>query len=319
MTNKMTMKKIAELAGCSISQVSRALNGNSMVAPEMRDRIQKIAAKYHFRINITSHHVRLCFLKTDFGYFSEHMLAGIEKACAKRGWILYTVNKMSSPKELGEQFFDGYFCLTTGKEFQEKWIKYQKLPLVMLNSYGLYGGEVCSVEPDPYDGSLKVLRHLKSLGHRKIARINYCGDFMRGYDEFMCAAQKLKLSDVVEICDKSFSSERFLEDVKRLTASGVTALFIIHQHLAFKTVQLLKSQGYKIPEDLSVVTYMNEDISEFCDPPVTTLDFDYDEIGKKACEIMAMRLQSLPCPDKAIRLPCLPLIIRKSTGPVPKR
>ena len=139
---------------------------------------------------------------------------------------------------------------------------------------------------------------------------------MRGYDEFMCAAQKLKLSDVVEICDKDFSSERFLEDVKRLTASGVTALFIIHQHLAFKTVQLLKSQGYKIPEDLSVVTYMNEDISEFCEPPITTLDFNYDEIGKKACDIMAMRLQNLPCPVQAIRIPCPPLMIRESTGPV---
>ena len=139
---------------------------------------------------------------------------------------------------------------------------------------------------------------------------------MRGYDEFMRAAQKLKLSDVVEICDTTFSPERFLEDVKRLAASGVTALFIIHQHLAFKTVQLLKSQGYRIPQDFSVVTYMNEDISEFCEPPITTLDFNYDEIGKKACDIMAMRLQNLPCPVQSIRIPCPPLMIRASTGPV---
>ena len=316
----MTMKKIAELAGCSITQVSRALNGNSMVAPEMRERIKKIAAEYHFRINITSHHVRLCFLKgNDFGYFDGHMHAGIEKACKKRGWLLYNVNKISNPKELGEQFFDGYFCLMSGKDFQQDWVKYQQIPLVMLNSYGLHGGEICSVEPDPCDSCLKVLRHLKSLGHRKIARINYCADPLRGYDEFMRAAQKLNLPEAVDIHEKSFSAKRFLKDVKALFDSGVTALYIVHQNLAFQTVQLLKSQGYRIPQDLSVVTYELDYVSKFCDPPVTTLNFDFDGIGEKACEIMALRLHGIPCPAKEIRVPSLPLIIRESTGPAPKR
>ena len=318
MTNKMTMKKIAELAGCSITQVSRALNGNSMVAPEMRERIRKIAAEHHFRINVTSHHVRVCFLKgNDFGYFAGHLHAGLENACEKRGWCLYNINRLIyTPKELGEQFFDGYFCFTANKEFQEKWMKYQQLPLVMLNSYGLLGGEICSVEPDPYDGSLKVLRHLKSLGHRKIARINYGS--LRGYNEFMRASQKLKLPEVIDIHDKTFSPERFLKDVKELKDSGVTALFIIHQHLAFQAVQLIKSRRYRIPQDFSIVTYMRDDISEFYDPPVTTLEFDYDAIAEKACEIMALRLQGLPCPAKEIRVPSLPLMIRESTGPVPK-
>ena len=320
MTQKMTMKQIAALAGCSISQVSRVLNEKVSVATEVRDRIRKIAAEHHFRINVTSHHVRLCFLKkSKFGHFTGHLYAGLEKACQKRGWLLYTVNKMSNPKELGEQFFDGYFCYKAGKDFQQEWVKYQQIPLVMLNSYGLHGGEICSVEPDPYDGSLKVLRHLKSLGHRKIARINYCSDPMRGYDEFMRAAQELKLPDVIDIHDRKFSPELFLKDVKALADSGVTALFIIHQNRAFQSVQLIKSQGYRIPEDFSVVTYELESVSEFCDPPVTTLEFDYDGIGEKACEIMAMRLQGIPCPAKEIQVPNRPLMIRESTGPVPKR
>ena len=99
----------------------------------------------------------------------------------------------------------------------------------------------------------------------------------------------------------------------------MTAFFILHQSWAFQAVQLLKSQGYKIPQDISVVTYMRKEISEFCDPPLTTLDFDFDGIGEKACEIMALRLHGMPCPAKEIRVPSLPLMIRKSTGPVPKR
>lgn len=319
MTKKMTMKQIAELAGCSISQVSRVLNEKASVATEVRERVREIAKAHHFRINVTSHHVRICCLKNEFGYFYEHLLAGIEKACTKRGWFLYVVNRIIGPEELGEQFFDGYFCVDAGKEFQKEWIKYQQIPLVMLNSYGVHGGEVCSVEPDPYDGSMKVLRHLKSLGHRKIARINYCRDLMRGYAEFMLAAQKLGLSEVVDVHDRTFSPDRFLKDVEALVSSGVTALFIIHQHLALQSLQLLKSRGYRIPQDLSVVTYMVNRVSEFCDPPATTLEFDYDGIGEKACEIMAMRLQGLPCPAKEIRVPSLPLQIRQSTGPVSKR
>lgn len=322
MTQKMTMKQIAELAGCSISQVSRVLNEKVSVATEVRDRIRKIAQEHHFRINITSHHVRLCLLKnSDFGYFIGHLHAGLEKACEKRGWLLYNVNHFYTPGELGEQFFDGYFCFYAGKDFQQEWMKYQQIPLVMLNSYGLHGGEICSVEPDPYDNSLKVLRHLKSLGHRKIAKMNYSSGVssMRGYNEFMRAAKELKLTEAVDIHGKPFSPERFLEDVKKLVSSGVTALFIIHQKLAFQAVQLLKSQGYRIPQDFSVVTYELDHVSKFCDPPVTTLDFDFDEIGEKACEIMAMRLQGIPCPAKEIRVQSLPLKIRKSTGPVPKR
>ena len=135
----------------------------------------------------------------------------------------------------------------------------------------------------------------------------------------MRAAQKLKLPEAIDIHDKTFSPERFLKDVKELKDSGVTALFIIHQHLAFQAVQLLKSQGYRVPQDFSVVTYELDYVSKFCDPPVTTLDFDYDGIGEKACEIMAMRLQGMPCPAKEIQVPSLPLIIRESTGPAPKR
>ena len=319
MTKKMTMKQIAELAECSISQVSRVLNEKTSVSPEVRERVRKIAAKHHFRINITSHRVRLCFMKTRFGYFIDELLAGVQKACAKRTWLLYTVDSISTPKELGEHFFDGFFCSTNGEMFQQKWAKYQQTPLVMLNSYGLFGGEICSVEPDPFDESLQVLEHLKSLGHRKIARLNYCVESIRGHDEFKCAAKKLRLTEVIDAHDKVFSQERFLEDVRELISSGVTAFFILHQSWAFQAVQLLKSQGYKIPQDISVVTYMRKEISEFCDPPLTTLDFDFDGIGEKACEIMAMRLQGIPCPAKEIRVPNRPLMIRKSTGPVPKR
>ena len=315
----MTMKQIAELAGCSISQVSRVLNENGSVNLELRDRIREIAAEHHFRINITSHRIRICFMKTGFGYFTNELLAGVQKACTKRNWLLYTVDSISSPKELGEHFFDGYFCCIHGEMFQQEWAKYQQFPLVMLNSYGLHGGEICSVEPDPFDESLQVLEHLKSLGHRKIARLNYCVESIRGHDEFKCAAKKLRLTEVIDVHDKVFSQERFLEDVRELISSGVTAFFILHQSWAFQAVQLLKSQGYKIPQDISVVTYMRKEISEYCDPPLTTLDFDFDGIGEKACEIMAMRLQGIPCPAKEIQVPNLPLMIRKSTGPVPKR
>jgi len=318
MTQKMTMKQIAELAGCSISQVSRVLNEKVSVATEVRERIRKIAAEHHFRINITSHRVRLCFMKTGFGYFIDELLAGVQKACAKRNWLLYTVDSISTPKELGEHFFDGFFCLNPGKTVQQKWAEYQQIPLVMLNSYGLFGGEICSVEPDPFDESLQVLEHLKSLGHRKIARLNYCVESIRGHDEFKCAAKKLRLTEVIDVHDKVFSQERFLEDVRELISSGVTAFFILHQSWAFQAVQILKSQGYKIPQDISVVTYELDHVSKFCDPPVTTLDFDFDGIGEKACEIMAMRLQGIPCPAKEIRVPNLPLMIRESTGPVPQ-
>ena len=69
---------------------------------------------------------------------------------------------------------------------------------------------------------------------------------------------------------------------------------------------LLKAAGFRIPQDISVVTYMRKEISEFCDPPLTTLEFDFNGIGESACEIMAVRLQGKPCPVKHICVPtCL--------------
>lgn len=53
--------------------------------------------------------------------------------------------------------------------------------------------------------------------------------------------------------------------------------------MALGALSLAKRRGLKVPDDLSIVGFDNIALSEFCDPPLTTVSQPRFDIGQKEC------------------------------------
>ena len=312
---KVTMEDVAREAGCSRAQVSRMLSGKSYVAEELRMRIQAALKRMNYRNRANRHRIRLAIIvKEAIGLFLYRLLDALMKDILRRKWECCIIPEQNKTL-VSERFYDGAVCSVYAREWARKWAEERGMPLVMLNSYGTTFDNICTIDPDTYDESRRVLEHLKSLGHRRIARIHFCAEkkLPRGGDAFLEAASDLNLAEV-----RNFSineTKVCLKDtIRPILEQGFTALFMIHQHLAVRAAKTIQDAGFRIPEDVSLITYENPGISEYLTPPHTTLDFDYSAIAKRALDELRLRILGkegtggvIPVPNK--------LIVRGSTGP----
>ncbi len=75
-----------------------------------------------------------------------------------------------------------------------------------------------------------------------------------------------------------------------------TALFAIHDENAAFVQQEIIGRGYKVPDDFSLVGYDDDPICERLQVPLTTVDQNFTEIGKKTFEILHKMLNDRAVP-----------------------
>jgi DNA-binding LacI/PurR family transcriptional regulator len=96
-----------------------------------------------------------------------------------------------------------------------------------------------------------------------------------------------------------------------------TAFFVVHQEMALRASAALRELGVRCPEDVSLITYEVDDVSEFLNPPHTTLDFNYEQLAHIAIQELSDLIKGIP---KKFRVSFnVPNILRKrgTTGPFP--
>ena len=116
-TKKVSLKTIAEMAGCSTTTVSNILNGKGLFGEKIRDKVMKLVKKYNYTINASARSLRmgksetiaLVFYRPNVDIFkSEYyltMMYGLQKRLAELGFeillseVSQTGSLVSSPAE----------------------------------------------------------------------------------------------------------------------------------------------------------------------------------------------------------------------------
>jgi DNA-binding LacI/PurR family transcriptional regulator len=89
-----------------------------------------------------------------------------------------------------------------------------------------------------------------------------------------------------------------------------TAVFTTSDHGALGVLKWCSENGIRVPQDLSVLGFDNDDIDEFTNPPLTTIAQPYEEIARKALLVLDHRT-----PEGHCELLPPSLVIRESTAP----
>lgn len=188
------------------------------------------------------------------------------------------------------------------------------------------------VDTDDHQAMLLAVRHLKKLGHQRIALItartlpdgSTFSNHMTGPREagFRAALRKLRLRVCEDyIVDGHFGSDTIAQATHHLLQlpEPPTAIIGVRDMEAAHAVNAAFRMGIKVPEQLSVVGYGNLDLAGHCIVPLTCVEQPFYELGRIAVRRLISRLQ--PDPDQPwTDLPheeLLParLVERDSTGP----
>jgi DNA-binding LacI/PurR family transcriptional regulator len=193
-----------------------------------------------------------------------------------------------------------------------------RAPVVLLDSYPL-PDRTC-VLSDNRDGIRQAVRHLAALGHRRIAHIAGPLATIAGMERLQAwreAMQGCGLPAPEELVRQGgFGVDGGSRSLAELLAldDPPTAVVCANDRMALGALREARSQGRRVPKDLSLIGFDDIEAAGLADPPLTTITVDRAAMAAAACTALLGELeQDKPVGGPTIRLP-VTLTVRASTA-----
>jgi DNA-binding LacI/PurR family transcriptional regulator len=328
-----TIKDIARLARVSHSTVSRALHGSEQVSTATAARIRKIAEDAGYRASAAARSLvsgrsnTIGVVVTNIADpFVAGVVSGIEDLAEQHGYSVFLANSNAEPerevrvvRSFEERRVDG--IIVTSSRVGALYVPVLErlhVPVVLLNNQ--HPSEFAhSVLIDNVGASLQATRHLISLGHK---RIGYIGDrFGHQSDTERCGGYRRALEEawldfrtelVVHGDGKPEGGSEAMAQLLALPRRP-TAVFCYNDMSALGAMRRIRACGLTIPGDVSVAGFDDLYISEFLDPPLTTVRQPMRQMGRMAMETL-LHIFDGPQATHNLRVDGQ-LIVRQSTAP----
>ncbi|MFS0615945.1 LacI family DNA-binding transcriptional regulator [Lederbergia ruris] len=312
---KVTLKDIANRAEVSISTASRVLSDTPVsIHDETRQRIIQAAKElgYH-KINKSlknknnlEKRVGIILNKAESKYrdpyFSE-IIYGIERELIEQGCVLEFTYDMEEiiQSNLLSQINKNDFGIVCVGPFKEAILRRitQQVPIVLLVG-ATSEFEIDHVTVDFYLAGMNATNYLIQQGHTDIAYIGGSPLLELSHDQedrflgYKKALQSNNISINPEwVQDGGFDLTRGYEAMKRILNSGriPTALFSASDRMAFGAYKAIQDYGLSIPEDISIISFDDIEMSEFITPPLTTVRVYKEEMGRIAVKLLIQRME----------------------------
>jgi LacI family transcriptional regulator len=225
----------------------------------------------------------------------------------------------SLPKIIREKNVDGVLSIGRSDRRMVKDIQERKIPVVAIDNYpALQGVDV--VQMDNKRGGLIATEHLIQLGHRNIGlltiekprpsledreegwKIAHGKNNLQLNKDFIFRSQSLTFQAAYE------RTKEALKDRKKLTA-----LFCVNDEMAAGALRAAHEIGRKVPQNLSIVGFDNVTMSNYTDPPLTTVNAPKEYMGKLAVVRLLELVEKKDLSPIRQEVP-VELIVRQSTA-----
>ncbi len=324
LSKKATINDVAEMAGVSITTVSRAINNNYPVKKETKDKIFKAIEKLDFTPNDLA--VSMIKKKTNTigviipsvtNVFFSTLVKGINDVLVENNFTMFLCTSDNNEEELVEKLanrqVDGIIIadsnVSTRKDFYKKIEK--STPVIFINGYDK---DFDNVSSDQAFGTQLVIDYINRCEHKEVL-------FVRGSENSYSYQLKedifkeqIKALDILVV--KNGNKDEAIENTKNSIEKyfsknkNISVVFACNDLMAIGVIKGLNSLGINVPKDVSVIGFDNVFLSELIEPKLTTVDQQIYELGKIACEKILKQGEN--CDKINIRIDCK-LIIRQSS------
>lgn len=334
------LKDIAAAAGVSMMTVSKALRDKPDLAAATKVRIRKLAAQLGYVPDMSAQQLRNrttrllgLVISASTNPVNARITMAIEERAHEVGYDVILAHTLNRPdreeaalRRLLARRVDGVFIApvyrleTTAPIYDE--LRRHGIPTVILGQRAPFCAHCPAIETDDVGASEAATRHLLELGHQRIV-------FFGGPMVAPWAQQRLEgyrrahRNAGIPLDDKRvFNAGSTLEEGSAAALqfmqerSDATALQCAHDLTAIGAVDTLLNQGWKVPQELSVVGFGNILVSEYFRVPLTTVRQPKLRLGMMAMEVMLKLLRGEAVQSR--RLPA-ELVIRASSAPPPAK
>jgi len=324
---------IASLAGVSKSTVSRALNNSPLIGQETRERIQAIARKHDFKINMPARRLSLKQSNTiafvthayhkDFSVadlFGLEIMGGVSQGLYAHGYDMLVVHVNPHETEWAHQYLDtgradGFILMTsTRKQSHIQALLEMDAPFIIWGAPPL-DARYCSVTGDNVSGGRIATEYLIGLGRKRIAFIGGPQEELEvqrrfdGYQNALLASQRTLDPALVAYGDFSNTSGAVAMEQILANAPDVDAVFVNSDLMAIAAMDVIREHGRRVPDEVAVVGYDDLSIAEHSNPPLTTIRQNIPIAGRMLAENLVKYLESEKVTNVTIPVE---LIVRKS-------
>ena len=301
-----TQKSIAKRLGINHITVAHALNNHPRVAAKTRELVQNMAAELGYTPNraaqaLAGRRTGIIGLVTPESddssvlytpYFEAYM-RGINSEAANRDLSILTCpgKPESVPGIVRAGGVDGVIAFASANGLSELLMQIDR-PIIGVGS--LWGsGSVPTLVPDQAAGMGLATRHLRNLGHRRIAYLGYVAKFpdpvvrFEGYRAVM-RDEGLYDEHLVNTCIHNHREEFLVPEVHRLwdESGGFTALVCYHDGIAMSAIRTLEGMGLSVPADVSVTGFDDISSAFHFAPTISSVRFDRVEMGRLAVRMI---------------------------------
>lgn len=320
----VTLQDIANVAGVAVSTVSRAFTTPDRVNFQTMLRIQQIADELGYRrrpapeVGGASLHRTIDLMVQDISnpFFTDLMKGAVQAAREGDYMVLLGDAEESASVELDHirrilPSVDGLIASARWLSDTDLTEIARRKPLVLFNREAPGISSVCAETPET---NQLLIRHLMSLGHKKIV-------YVSGPRPSWTNQQRW--SAVQEVTREYGLSPIQVGPFRPLLNQGAaaadlalsynpTAIVAYNDQLAIGMLQAMEAKGVRVPEDVSIVGYDDTFGSSFSSPPLTCLRAETEYAGREAVRLLLAQIRG----NREVQRVCVPsgLTVRASTA-----
>ena len=310
----VSITDIAKKLGISASTVSRALKDHPDISDETKRRVKKLAKDSKYLPNPISQSLK-CNRTTNIGVIIPEIahdsfakaISGIEEIAYQTG---YTTLVCQSNENYEREVVNSNMLLkqrvagiivsisqdTKKSDHFRNLIDY-RMPLVFFDR-ACDDINANKVVIDDAKSAFHATHYLMERGYKKIAhfagpkQLGICQRRLKGYS---AAVKKsgLPVNDKL-IRFGGMSEEDGYRSMDELIKENILpdAILAVNDPVAIGAFQRIKEEGLNIPHDIGLVGFSNNRITSLVNPPLTTINQPFYDMGKKAAEILIRIIQN---------------------------
>jgi len=319
---EITIYDIAREAGVSTATVSRILSNAAGVKQEKRDRVQALVDKYNFKpsaiargLSETRSKVIGMLCPDVRNAYYANIFMECERLAYEQNYTLVLNNTFTQEsleiafmEKLGEQRVESLIICGGLADWRPMPAHYRdtlsrfckRIPVVVAGKVAL--DDCYQVFIDHAEGMRAAVRHLATLGHRRIAFLHgysyiyQTQDKLEAYKKTM-EEQNLPLRDEYILDAGEFNEQSGLAGMKRLLslAEPPTAVIATNDLMAAGALQAILRLGYSVPNDFSIVGFDDSLITDLTEPNISSVHYDYAAYARKLIDTALAAIAGEPC------------------------
>ncbi|NMC35126.1 MAG: LacI family transcriptional regulator [Veillonellaceae bacterium] len=330
-TSSITIEQVAREAGVSTATVSRVINKNDAVSPELQAQVRKVIDRLGYKPNRSARNLRagkvrkvgVLFADIQNPFFTS-VLAGIEATLQQADYVLLLGNSNEDPRieQMHLQVFqeEGVAGIilaaatNTPNIYQE--VIRSGIPILALDR-APGGLRVDSVSINNIETAAMATHHLIKLGHKDIA-------FIGGPETISTARlrregyQKALQESGIDFTRVELSNYRQsggYDAMRRLLSTPPipSAVLVANNLMTLGALQAIHESGKKIPQQIALVGFDDMPWATSLQPPLTVVAQPTYELGSIAVRLLLDRIQYPDGPIQQVTL-ATHLIVRESCG-----